>query len=128
MSFEDDLRKLEVDARRAPIDAVPAIKKAVGIAARKGKDAWRAAAGGGHLKAYPPSIDYDPVDSDLSTDVGPNPNRTAGAAGLAIVEDSPGGVHGAPQRNYVKAEQVIGPDLERGITIAIDQTLRNLGL
>lgn len=124
----DELRKLEVDLRAAPIEAVPLIKKAIGIAALKGKREWQAAVKRHrYLGAYVPSIDYDPVDAKLSTDLGPNLNRR-GAAGLGIVEDSPGGVRGTPQRNYVRAEQVMAPDLEHGIAVAIEQTLRRNGL
>lgn len=124
----DDLRKLAADIQAAPDEARPLIKKAVGIAALKGKRAWQSAVSGrSHLGAYVPSIDYDPVDANLSTDLGPNLNRR-GAGGLGIVEDSPGGVRGTPQRNYLQAEAVSGPDLEAGVQLAIDQTLRGLGL
>jgi hypothetical protein len=126
--FDEELRKIEVDATQAPQEALPNIKKAVGISALKGKKAWQAAASRrSYLGSYPASIDYDPVDADFSTDLGPNPNRR-GSSGLAIVEDSPGGVRGTPQRNYVKAEQVIEDDLPRGVEIAIDQALRRHGL
>jgi hypothetical protein len=125
----DELHKLEVDLSAAPAAALPLIKKAIGISALKGKRAWQAAAAGHKYSgSYPASIDYDPVGNDLETELGPNFNRSRGVAGLGIVEDSPGGVNGAPQRNYVKAEEVIAPDLERGIEIAIDQTLKGLGL
>ena len=123
-----ELRKLAVDIGAAPAEATPRIKKAVGISALKGKRAWQAAAAEHrYSKAYVPSIDYDPVDSNLSTDLGPNLNRR-GAGGLGIVEDSPGGVRGTPQRNYLRAEAVAEPDLEQGVQLAIDQTLRELGL
>lgn len=125
----DELHKLELDLTAAPVAAIPLIKKAVGISALKGKKAWQAAAAAHRYSgAYPASIDYDPVDAHLSTDLGPNPSRSRGVAGLGIVEDSPGGVNGAPQRNYLKAEQVIAPDLEHGIEVALDQALKGLGL
>lgn len=128
MSGADELRQIAVDAMQAPVEAVPLIKKAVGVSALKGKKAWQAAARARRFSgSYPNTIDYDPVDANLSTDVGPNPNR-GGASGLGIVEDSPGGVRGTPQRNYVKAEQVMGPDLEAGVAIAIDQAMRRNGL
>lgn len=129
MTGFDDLHRLELDVTRATADAVPLIKKAVGISALKGKREWQAAARGRrYLDAYPPSIDYDPVDKNLSTDLGPNLDRSTGAPGLGIVEDSPGGVRGTPQRNYLRAEAVIEPDLERGVEIAIDQALGRNGL
>ncbi|MEO2134607.1 hypothetical protein [Microbacterium sp.] len=124
----EELRKLAADFESAPAEAKPRIKKAVGISALKGKRAWQSAVSGrSYLGAYVPSIDYDPVDANLSTDLGPNLNRR-GAGGLGIVEDSPGGVRGTPQRNYLQAEAVAGPDLEAGVQLAIDQTLRELGL
>lgn len=133
----DELHKLEVDLRAAPVEAIPLIKKAMGIAAGKGKKAWQAEAKTHRFLAkkgsggYPASIDYDTaklVDGAIVTDVGPNLDRGVGTPGLGIVEDSPAGVHGTPQRNYLKAEAVIGDDLEHGIEIAIDQTLKGLGL
>lgn len=124
----EELRKLAADFESAPDEARPLIKKAVGITALKGKRAWQGAVKGRtYLGAYVPAIDYDPVDNNLSTDLGPNLNRK-GAGGLGIVEDSPGGVRGTPQRNYLVGEAVMEPDLEAGVQLAIDQTLRKLGL
>lgn len=128
MSGFDDLHQFELDVTHAAVEAVPLIKKAVGISALKGKKAWQAkAAGHRYSGAYPSSIDYDPVDANLSTDVGPNLNR-GGSPGLGIVEDSPGGVRGTPQRNYLAAEAVIEEDLPRGVEIAIDQAMRRFDL
>lgn len=128
MSGFDELHQFEIDVTQAAAEAVPLIKKAVGVSALKGKKAWQAKARGHRYSgSYPASIDYDPVDSMLSTDLGPNLNRT-GTAGLGIVEDSPGGVRGTPQRNYLAAEAVIEEDLPRGVEIALDQALRRNGL
>lgn len=132
MSFEDDLHKLEVDATAAPLAAIPNIVKAVGVSSGKGKKAWQSAARGhSYAGSYPASIDYDPVElagGTISTDLGPNLDRGVGTPGLGIVEDSPGGVNGSPQRNYAKAEAVIEADLPNGVEIAIDQALRKFGL
>lgn len=126
--LSDGLHRFEVDLTGATDESLPNIKKAIGISALKGKRAWQdAARGRRYLKAYVPSIDYDPVDSNFETELGPNLNRK-GAGGLGIVEDSPGGVRGRPQRNYVNAEKVIEEDLPRGVQIAIDQALREVGL
>lgn len=126
--LSDGLHQFEVDLTGATEDALPNIKKAIGISALKGKRAWQdAARGHRYLKAYVPSIDYDPVGADFSTELGPNLGGR-GAGGLGIVEDSPGGVRGRPQRNYVNAEKVIEEDLPRGVQIAIDQALREVGL
>lgn len=128
MTGFDDLHRFEIDVTNAAAEAIPLLKKAVGISALKGKKAWAAkAAGHRYAGGYPASIDYDPIDSNLSTDVGPNLNRR-GTAGLGIVEDSPGGVRGTPQRNYLAAEAAIEEDLPRGVDIAIDQAMRRHNL
>jgi hypothetical protein len=132
MSGFDELGKLELDLARAPAESIPLIKTAIGVSAKKGKKAWQEAAGEHrYAGGYPATIDYDPVDKNLSTDLGPNLNRGprgkkgGSRAGLGIVED---GVNSAPQRNYLKAEEVIEEDLPHGVEIAIDQTLKGLGL
>lgn len=126
--LSDGLHRFEVDLTGATADALPNIKKAIGISALKGKRAWqKAASAHRYLGSYPASIDYDPVDSNFETELGPNPNRR-GSSGLGIVEESTGGVRGRPQRNYVNAEKVIEEDLPRGVEIAIDQALREVGL
>ena len=85
--LSDGLRQFTVDLTAATSDALPNIKKAIGISALKGKRAWQQAARGHRfLGSYPASIDYDPVDSNFSTELGPNPNRR-GSSGLGIVED-----------------------------------------
>lgn len=102
------------------------VVKALGISALKGKRAWQTAAKGSrHLPAYPSSIDYDDVKisgGDITTELGPNLGRNQGS--LGIVEDSPGGVRGAPQRNYVKAEKVIEDDLPKGLLKAAADSLK----
>jgi hypothetical protein len=132
MSEFDELHKLELDLTAAPAAAIPNIVKAVGVSAGKGKRAWQAEAKRHRYSGgFPASIDYDTaklVDGAIVTELGPNLDRGVGTPGLGIVEDSPAGVHGTPQRNYLKAEAVIGDDLEHGVEIAIDQALRKLGL
>lgn len=129
--FDEELRKLELDLTQAPVEALPDIAKAVGISAGLGKKAWSRAAVGRYKGAYPASIDYDRVEVGngvIETELGPNLDRDVGTPGLGIVEDSPGGVNGTPQRNYIPAEKVIEDDLPRGIEKAIDQALRKHGL
>lgn len=132
MTGFDDLGKLALDLTAAPVESIPNIVKAVGISAGKGKRAWRDAAKSHHYSgSYPASIDYDTaklVKGVIATEIGPNLDRGVGTPGLGIVEDSPKGVHGTPQRNYLKAEQVIEADLEYGVALAIDQALKGLGL
>jgi hypothetical protein len=119
-----ELHEFVVKIDQADEKVAANVKKAVGISALKGKRVWQAeAAGHRYSGRYPASIDYDPVDSALSTDLGPNFNRSSGAAGLGIVEDSPGGVRGTPQRNYEKAEKVIEQDLVIGVLKAVDDSI-----
>lgn len=103
------------------------VEKAVGISALKGKQAWReAATGHRYLPRYPFSIDFDKVTNDrgvIGTEVGPNPDLDTRQGTLGIVEDAPGGVNAAPQRNYVAAEKVIEKDLVIGVLKAVDDSL-----
>ena len=128
MSGFDELHRLEVDFSHVPDDARPLVVKAVEVSLLKGKKAWQEKARGhSHSGKYPSSIDYDPVDpAFFSSSLGPKIGR--GSAGLGIVEDSPGGVRGTPQRNYLAAEAAIEEDLPRGIDIALDQAFRKNGL
>lgn len=131
----DELRRLELDLLAAPAEAGRGIEKAVKGALMTGKKAWRASAAARRFSGkYPASIDYDirtPSGfgvTEIQGEVGPNLGRGVGLPGLGIVEDSPGRVHGAPQRNYLKAEEAMGPDLEHGIEVAIEQAHRKLRL
>lgn len=114
---------VEIDEGNARLPGL--VAKAVGVSALKGKRAWvPAARAHRYAGAYPASIDYDKVSVDggvIGTDLGPNLGKNS--AGLGIVEDSPGGVRGAPQRNYVKAEKVIEQDLVVGVLKAVDDSL-----
>lgn len=101
------------------------VEKALAVAAGKGKRKWTSEAKRktrkGHLKAYPHSVDYDDVKVTsvgvLETELGPNLDRNQGP--LAIVEESPGGVRGAPQRNRDVVEKVVEEDLVKGILLAV---------
>lgn len=118
-----ELHKFEVTLDVATREVMDDITKAVKTAAYRGRQAWMKAArrrAGTHLPGYPTSIDYDDVTvtvGEVSTELGPNLGRNQGP--LGIVEDAPGGVRAAPQRNYEDAEKVIEEDLVRGILAAI---------
>lgn len=125
-----ELNELAVLIEGAPAPIGRNVEKALAVAAGKGKKSWTAEARKksgrkGHLKAYPYSVDYDRVkvvaDGVLETEVGPNPGRAQGA--LAIVEESPGGVRGAPQRNRDVVEKVVEEDLVKGILLAVGDGL-----
>ena len=128
MSVEFDfseITELAVSLGKVGPKTAKNVEKAVAVSAWKGKRSWAAAArrnAGSHLPTYPASIDYDKVhviDGGVGTEVGPNLTKNQGP--LGIVEDSPGGVRGAPQRNYEKASKVIASDLTKGVLIAIEQ-------
>lgn len=103
------------------------VEKAVAVSAFKGRRAWQQSARDNsttHLPGYPVAVDYDKVSNDggvIGTELGPN--LAKGQGPLGIVEDSPGGVNGAPQRNYVAAEKVIEKDLVIGVLKAVDDSL-----
>lgn len=128
MSIDFDFSELgqfsvEIDesTRVLPSKVISAVK----VSALKGRRAWQKSAGGStHLPGYPAAVDYDDVKNDggvIGTDLGPNLGKGQGP--LGIVEDSPGGVRGAPQRNYVAAEKVIEKDLVIGVLKAVEDSL-----
>jgi len=122
------LTNLVADLGRVPETAGPLIAKALTVSATKGKKLWQANAkahiGAGHAKAYPYSIDYDITNNagagglanEITAEIGPNLARAQGA--LGILEETPGGVKGAPQGNARKALAAISADFEKGILIA----------
>lgn len=130
MSIEFDFSQLsalsvEIDGGNEKLPRL--VEKAVAVSALKGRRAWQASARSSsrvHLPGYPVAVDYDKVSNDgglIGTDLGPSIGKAQGS--LGIVEDSPGGVRGAPQRNYVKAEKVIEKDLVVGVLKAVDDSL-----
>jgi hypothetical protein len=130
----DDLRRLSVDLTEAGEGVGPFARSAVEFSANLGAKAWRRAAAGRNLGAYPASIDYEIRTpsafgvTEIQAEIGPNLSRGVGTPGLGITEDSPGGVRGAPRRAYVAAETVIEADLPKGIEKAVDDALRRSGL
>lgn len=114
----------EIDEGNAKLPRL--LMKAVGVSALKGRRAWQAAANGSRsLPAYPTAVDYDDVTNNggvIGTELGPNLDKNQGP--LGIVEDSPGGVRGAPQRNYVAAENVVEKDLVVGVLKAVEDSLK----
>lgn len=131
-----ELTQLSQDLGTVPARAIPKVRQAVEIAARKTKDAWRQTAqplSGKHARQYPGSIDYDlelNTDGQISAEIGPNLTRYGGKSGrgglapsLGILEDAPGGVRSKPQRAGQKAAQIGGDDLETGIAKALEDLL-----
>lgn len=135
-----ELDKLSVDLGKVPSTSGKHLRTAVERTARNVKDTWRDNARGlPHAPRFPDSITYD-IGANHSlireafgsggtdkivAEIGPDKDRPQGALGNLIeygsVNNSPMGLgHGALQANEA--------DLERGITNAIDDALRGLGL
>lgn len=124
-----DLTNLAADLGHVPETAGPLIATALKVSATKGKTLWRDSAkshiGAGHARAYPYSIDFDitnnadeagGVANQIEAVIGPNLGKAQGA--LGILEETPGGVRGAPQGNARKALAAIAQDFEKGILTA----------
>lgn len=128
-----DLSKLAVDLGAVPERSGRNLRKAVEVTARHVRDTAREnAMGMAHAPAFPYSITYDVkgsgnngAGSQLEAEVGPDKDRPQGALGNLIeygsINNGPLGImHGALQANEA--------DFERGIQIAIDDALREVGL
>ncbi|ANJ26817.1 hypothetical protein [Agromyces aureus] len=130
MSIDFDFSELNtfaVEIEQADRKLAGNVVKAVRTSAFRGRRAWQKSAEGNsrtHLRGYPAAVDYDDVKNDggsIGTDLGPNLSKGQGP--LGFVEDAPGGVNAAPQRNYLAAEKVIEKDLVVGVLKAVDDSL-----
>ena len=141
MSDFDDLnRDLTSAAELLPKKAAQAIEQT----ARRTRDRWRRIASRNPLgRQYTATIDYtlrNPSGfgvTDLQAEVGPNLTRYGGKTGRgglapsAGIFDDPinqGGIHTTPDRSRVAAEQFAEDELTKGLTIALDQSLKENGL
>lgn len=102
--------------------------KAVKRSAFVGKKLWADAARGhvqdGSLAGFGKSIDYDVegigsghTSGEISAEIGPTIGKGQGS--LGIVEETPGGVRGKPQRSREKIEQPLTEDFVRGMLAAV---------
>lgn len=123
-----ELNKLAVDIAGADTRVRRNTVKAVTTAAFRGKKMWKASAdshiGRGSLRNYGASIDYDIEgigagnrSGEISAEIGPVLGKGQGS--LGIVEETPGGVAGTPQRNREKIKQPLTEDFVRGILAAV---------
>jgi len=115
-----DIDALVADLGRVPARVLPNVDRAMEVAARGLKDDWAveaAAANPTHAVRYPRTISYDlrPRFDGPSAVIGP---ELGGQGSLGLLEDSPGGVASAPQRNWQRPLQAAGESLERGIARA----------
>lgn len=123
----DDLDELIRDLGAAPSKALPNIRKAVEVSSRMMKDEWQAEAKSrngkkGHAKRYPSSITYDIFNTvgGVRGEIGPH---LGGQGSLGFLEESPGGVRSAPQRNWQKPFKKVVKDFEDGLAKALEDSL-----
>ena len=136
--------KLNLDLTEAAnIDNLQA-SQIVQQAAFRTKESWAKDAAKGVMGAqYAPTIDYELKEYGgfgqgvYSAEIGPNLARYGGLTGKGgltpssgIFDDpqSSGGISATPTRARPKAEKFAEKDLEKGVQIAIDKTLKRLGL
>lgn len=117
-AFGDELAK-------APVKAVPNIRKAVEFTARGVKDTWRKSANGRSrsLHAYPAAINYDmQLDSDgsIGAEIGP---VLGGQGSFGLVEDAPGGVRSAARHDDRAALKANERDFYDGLEKALGDSL-----
>lgn len=129
MEFDfSELNALAVDIEGAGTRVRRNARKAVERSAFVGKKLWKESAdshiGRGSLRRYGASVDYDVqgvgagnTSGEISAEIGPSPGNGQGS--LAIVEETPGGVRGVPQRNREKIEQPLAEDFVRGMLAAV---------
>lgn len=97
-----DLDDLERDLGQAPTKLLPAARKAVERCALEVKEGWRdqaAKSNPSHARRYPAKISYDMVNrvGAITAIIGPS---LGGQGSLGFLEEAPGRVRSAPQRNY----------------------------
>jgi len=136
--------KLKLDLTEAAnIDNLQA-EQVVQQAALRTKESWAKDAAKGVLgKQYAPTIDYELTtfggfgQGVFAAEIGPNLARYGGITGKgglvpsAGMFDDPlaaGGISVTPSRARPKAEKFAEKDLEKGVQIAINKTLKRLGL
>lgn len=121
----DDLDGLIRDLGAAPAKALPNIRKAVEVSSRLMKDEWQSEAklvNTGHARRYPSTITYDIFNTigGVRGEIGPH---LGGQGSLGFLEESPGGVRSAPQRNWQKPFKKVAKDFEDGLAKALEDSL-----
>lgn len=119
--------------------ATKEVRKSMKQAAFKTRDEWRRQARGNPLgQQYTASIDFTENEFGgfgqgvLEVEIGPNLERYGGRTGkgglvpsAGIFDDPNSPVSRAPDRARRRAEKFAGPELEKRIEIAIDQSLKS---
>lgn len=118
-----DLNKLAADLSDAPVKAVPFIRKAVEVTARKVKDDWREKLqGSSRVPRGPASISYDlklDTDGSIGAEIGPELKGQGPVVGMleyGTPSTAPTGFgHEALQKNEA--------DFEKGLGVALGDVL-----
>ena len=141
----DDLNKLSADLTQVPNVLQPEVKASLNQAAFHTRDEWRKDAAKGVLgRQYADSIDFEEREFGafgqgvLEVNVGPNLARYGGrtgkgglvpSAGIFDDPESSGGIKGAkPSRARRKAEKFAEKELVERLEVAVDESLKKLGL
>lgn len=141
-TFDGLIRDLSDVAGLVPRKARQAVQQTL----MRTRDSWRKAAAGNPFgRQYTASIDYTIKSSDgvmggsdsasIEGEVGPNLQRYGGKTGrgglvpsAGIFDDPLTAVSRPPDRARRAAEQFAIEELERGVQIAVEQSLREKGL
>ncbi len=128
----DELNTLAADLGEIPRSARKNVRAALQVTARNVKDAWRGKLEGSEtLPALPYAVTYD-VDANkvfgvdvLRAEIGFDKSRSQGPLGNI----SEFGTPSTPPRGFGHAAlEENQADFERGISIALDETLKEAGL
>lgn len=137
MAGAEELRQLAADLNAVAGQSPRKARQVVQQAGKKAKDFWRETSRNPLGKQYTASIDYEiegsTRDGEIVLEVGPNLTRYGGKTGrggltpsFGIFDDPlrSGGLTTPPDRARRRAEKFTADDVERGITIALDQLLK----
>lgn len=129
----DDLYSLGRDIGEAPKASGKNLRKAMQVTAGKVKSSWRKylnESDNGGIREGSRTIGYDlddsagPAGSSLQATIG---NHLGGSGSLVWINEF-GSLHTGPRGSGATALRDNADDFEKGIEIAIDDTLKGLGL
>ncbi len=140
MAELDELGRLAADLRAVANISPVKVRQSLQQTAFKSRDEWRKLAAGNPLgRQYTATIDYTIKGGkgDITAEIGPNLKRYGGKTGkgglvpsAGIFDDplSQGSIRRAPDRARRAVEKFAADELDKGVKIAIDQSLKELGL
>lgn len=119
----DGLDEVAAAFGAAGLRAVVNLHKAGEVFGARVKKVWRALDSGlQHAPAYPYSIGYDVhlSPTEVEVEIGPDKDKPQGALGNLIEF---GSAHNPPHGSGARALALAAGDLERGVTLALEQAL-----